>query len=233
MPAHAITDSKAMNDLASLNPKVTMTPLGLEVHEELTHAEWCEIGARIGGAMRSIAFVVGDWLVYGEGRDGQRMFWPDVPEHNIIPHHLYEKASQLTGMDITTLHNHAYVARHVPRWLRNEKLAWEHHKRVAKLKDDAEKARWLKLAVKASRNGRPISARRLARSIQAGRLLSIEEMSETDSDTSFDTVHPHVNRIVLFFGKLRAGGWFDEATAEKRAALKRDLEPVVEIFQTL
>ena len=222
-----------MNELVTLNPKVTMTPLGLEVHEELTHAEWCDIGARIGRAMRSIAFVVGDWLVYGEGRDGQRMMWSDVPERDVIPHHLYEEASQLTGMDISTLHNHAYVARHVPRSLRNEKLAWEHHKKVAKLKDDAEKARWLKIAAKASRNGRPISARRLARSIQAGRLLSIEEMSATDEDSGIDNVHPHVNGIVSFFAKLRAGGWFNEAPPEKRDALKRDLAPVIELYQTL
>lgn len=154
MPAPVTTDSKAMNELVTLNPKVTMTPLGLEVHEDLTAEEWCDIGARIGTAMRSIAFVVGDWLVYGEGRDGKRMFWPDTPEHDTIPHHLYEKASQLTGMDISTLHNHAYVARHVPRSLRNEKLAWEHHKKVAKLKDDSEKASWLRIAAKGSRSGR-------------------------------------------------------------------------------
>ena len=60
-----------------------MTPLGLDVHEPLTLAEWCDIGRRIGRAMRSIAFVVGDWLVYGEGRDGQMtLFWPDIPEHD-------------------------------------------------------------------------------------------------------------------------------------------------------
>ena len=223
-----------MNDLVPLNPKVTMTPLGLEVHEALTFDEWCEIGTRIGRAMRSIAFVVGDWLVYGEGRDGQRTFWPDIPEHDIIPHHLYVKASQLTGMDLSTLHNHAYVARHVHRSLRNEKLAWEHHKKVAKLKDDAEKARWLRIAVKAGgSNGRPISARRLARSIQAGRLLTVEEMAETDADTAIETVHPHVNGIVTFIGKLRSGGWFDDAPPEKRSALKRDLEPVIDIYKTL
>lgn len=223
-----------MNDLVPLNPKVTMTPLGLEVHEPLTFAEWCEIGRRIGRAMRSIAFVVGDWLVYGEGRDGQQMFWPEIPEHDIIPHHLYAEASRLTGMDLSTLHNHAYVARHVHRSLRNEKLAWEHHKKVAKLKDDAEKARWLRIAVKAvGSNGRPISARRLARSIQAGRLLTVEEMAATDADTAIETVHPHVNGIVTFIGKLRSAGWFDDAPPEKRAALKRDLEPVVELYKTL
>ncbi len=223
-----------MNDLVPLNPKVTMTPLGLEIHEDLTLDEWCDVGLRIGTAMRSIAFVVGDWLVYAEKRDGQRTFWPGTPEYDQVPHALYLKASVLTGMDMSTLHNHAYVARHVPRSLRNEKLAWEHHKKVAKLKDDTEKARWLRIAAQAgTKNGRPISARRLARSIQAGRLLTVEEMAETDADTAIETVHPHVNGIVTFIGKLRSGGWFDDAPPEKRAALKRDLEPVVDLYKTL
>ena len=46
-------------------------------------------------------------------------------------------------------------------------------------------------------------------------------------------MHPYVNRIVAFFGKLRAGGWLDDATPEKRAALKRDLQPVVDIYNQL
>lgn len=78
----------------------------------------------------------GDWLVYAEKRDGQRTFWPGTPAYDQVPNALYLKASVLTGMDMSTLHNHAYVARHVPRSLRNEKLAWEHHKKVAKQKVD-------------------------------------------------------------------------------------------------
>jgi len=222
-----------MNEFMTITPKVTLSPLGLDVHEELTLEEWCAIGVCIGKVMRSVAFVAGDWLVYGEGREGQRMFWPDGPEHNMVPHDLYVKASQITGMDISTLHNYAHVARHVPRSLRNEALAWEHHKKVAKVKDPAEKARWLHIAVKASRDGRPISSRRLARSIQAGRLLTIEEMADTDADTGIDNVHPYVNGIVTFFGKLRTGGWFADASPEKRAALKRDLQPVIDLYQTL
>ncbi len=223
-----------MNDLVPLNPKVTMTPLGLEIHEDLTLDEWCDIGLRIGTAMRSIAFVVGDWLVYGEKRDGQRTFWPGTPEYDQVSHHLYLKASQLIGMDLSTLHNHAYVARHVPRSLRNEKLAWEHHKKVAKLKDDAEKSRSLRIAAQAvTKNGRPISARRLARSTRPGRLLTVEEMAETDADSAIEPLHPHVSGIVTFIGKLHTGGWFDDAQPVKRAALKRDLEPVIDIYKTI
>ena len=233
MPAPATPDSKAMNDLTTLSPKVALTPLGLDVLERLTLDEWRDIGSRIGRAMRSVAFAVGDWLVYAEGRDGQTTLFDDVPVQDQVPTWLYAEAAQLTGMDVTTLQNYAYVARHVTRSLRNERLSWEHHKKVAKLKDDTEKARWLKLAVKEGRNGQPISTRRLARSIQAGRLLSIDELETDDADNGIENVHPHVNRICAFIGKLRQAGWFDDATPEKRAALKRDLKPVVDLYSTL
>ena len=46
-------------------------------------------------------------------------------------------------------------------------------------------------------------------------------------------IHPFVNAIYAFFGKLRRGGWFETATPEKRAALKRDLQPVVDLCAKL
>src|SRR5260221_8840507 len=49
---------------------LVLTPLGLDVSKPLSLAEWQDIGRRIAAAMRSAAFVIGDWLVYGEGRDG-------------------------------------------------------------------------------------------------------------------------------------------------------------------
>lgn len=44
---------------------------------------------------------------------------------------------------------------------------------------------------------------------------------------------PFVNSICAFFGKLRANKWFEQATPEKRAALKRDLQPVVDLWAQL
>jgi hypothetical protein len=37
----------------------------------------------------------------------------------------------------------------------------------------------------------------------------------------------------VFFGKLRRGGWFETATPEKRDALERDLQPVVDLWEQL
>jgi hypothetical protein len=225
--------SAAMSEMVALSPKVKLTALGLDVGSALTHEEWREIGRHIGQAMRSAAFVVGDWLVYGEGRDAQRTFWPDTPVADEVSSSVYDEAVELTGMDRTTLHTYAHVARNIPRLLRNKALSWEHHKKIAKVKDEAGKVRWLKLAADKHRSGDPISTRRLARSIEAGRLLSVEELEDDDADEGIENVHPYVNRISAFWGRLLRDGWLDTATPEKRAALKRDLQPVVDIYRQL
>jgi len=225
--------SETMSDLAIGNPKIALTHLGMDVSEPLSHDEWREIGLRLGRAMRSAAFVIGDWLVYGEGRAAQGTFWSDIPAQDSITKQVYDEAAELTGMDWATLQNYAYVSRKIPRSLRNGHLSWEHHKKIARIKDDQEKTRWLKLAAENGISGKPVSTRRLARSIEAGRLLTPAEMRANDTDRGILTVHPGVNSICAFWGTLVRGGWLESATPEKREALKRDLQPVIEIYQQL
>ncbi len=212
---------------------VALTPLGLDVKRPLTFDEWRDIGRRIGSAMRSAAFVVGDWLIYAEGREGQMTLWTEIPVANRVESWLYAEAVLLTGLDIATLQNYAYVARRVPRSLRNEHLSWEHHKKVAKLKDADEQRRWIAVAAELRQTGTPVSVRRFARSIQAGRLLTIHELDDERDDGGIENVHPHVNRIVTFFARLRESGWLQTADEHKRAALKRDLQPIIEIYREL
>ena len=222
-----------MNDLAIANPKIDLTRTGLDVREPLSHAEWREIGQRIGQAMQSAAFIIGDWLVYGEGRVTQGTFWSDIPAKDKIPIKVYEEAVEITGMDLRTLITYAYVSKNVPKSLRNEHVSWEHHKKVAKIRDDSEKIRWLKITEENHLANEPLSTRRLARSIEAGRLLSIEEMEPDENNRGIENVHPYVNSICAFWGKLQRGGWLENATPEQRDALRRDLLPVVEIYRRL
>jgi hypothetical protein len=222
-----------MDELVIANPKITLTPLGMVVSGTLTHEEWREIGKRLGRAARSAAFVIGDWLVYGEGRAAQGTLWPEIPAQDVIPSKLYDEAIEVTGMDAATLINYAYVSKSIPKSLRNDHLSWEHHKKVAKVKDPQEKTRWLRIAAEQREKGKPVSTRRLARSIQAGRLLTVAEMQTDDSDRGIENVHPYVNSICAFWGRLLRGKWLDSATPEKRVALKRDLQPVIDIYHKL
>ena len=44
---------------------------------------------------------------------------------------------------------------------------------------------------------------------------------------------PFVDRLVGWWSRMRADGWLKTATREQRAALKRDLQPIVNIHAEL
>jgi hypothetical protein len=73
---------------------------------------------------------VGDWLQYGATRWGEK----------------YSEAARITGYDVKTLRNIAYVAKRFDLSRRRDKLGWSHHAEVAAL-EPHEQDRWLDRAV--------------------------------------------------------------------------------------
>lgn len=211
-------------------PNIAVTQTGLEVRDDISFEEWASLAPVLGDAARGVAFVIGDWLLYGDQRfgDGAEI----GSEEPLVRSDDYDVAIQQTGLDRSTLQAYAHVARKVPRSLRNKDLSWEHHKVVAKL-PPSDQSRWLEVANENRDRGRPVSTRRLRRSIQAGRLLSIDEVEPPESDRGIDNHIPFVNRLVAWWAKMRERGWLDDATPQQRAALKRDLKPVVSIYEEL
>lgn len=221
-----------MNDLASITTKVRITPLGLEIADELNFDEWSSLAPAIGEIARSLAFVVGDWLAYGERFAAQR----PLPGFEEMPAKVdparYDQALLKTGLDRGTLQNYAYVSRCVPRSLRNERLSWEHHKAIARLDTDAQR-HWIEVAITETGAGRRMSSRRLRRSIDAGRIVTVEELKPDPADKGILNHIPFVNRLVGWWARMREADWLKNAGPEKRAALKRDLQPIVEIYEQL
>jgi len=209
--------------------KFTISRTGLEVHDHLSFEEWSSLAPLLNEAARGVAFVIGDWLLYGHDRFGRN---DDRQPGSRVRSEDYEAAIRHTGLDRATLHTYAHVSRKVPAALRHKDLSWEHHKIVAKL-PPADQQRWLKLAADTQTEGKPVSTRRLRRSISAGRLLDSEEVSVPDNDKGIENHIPFVNRLVGWWARMRDKGWRDKATPEQRAALKRDLEPIITIYNEL
>jgi hypothetical protein len=221
-----------------LQAKVQITRTGLQLTDNLTFSEWEAMAERFGAAMSSAAFVIGDWLVYGEDHFRGQGRLPGF-EENAIPSRkvsgeIYEAALRLTGLDRTTLATYAYVARRVPPSLRNEQLSWEHHKAVARL-EPHQQTKWLEIAMEEGGEGEagPISTRRLRKSITAGRLLTRQEMQIDPADRGQPNHIPHLNRLWVWWLDLRESGWRKEATREQKDALKRDLGIVLQIIQEI
>jgi hypothetical protein len=97
---------------------------------ELDPREWASAGRRLGAIGRCSQWWIGDWVRYGAARWGER----------------YVEASRITGYDVSSLRNMAWVAsRFDDLSLRSDKLTWSHHVLLAPL-DPEEAQGWIERA---------------------------------------------------------------------------------------
>ena len=207
--------------------KVRISPIGMQVTEELSFDEWSSLADHIGRAARSIGFIIGDWLVYGQGLFGTEGF----PEKRVDAAS-YQLALQATGLDLSTLQNYAYVSRSVPFPLRSERLSWEHHRLLAKLPEDKQRD-WIRTCEQEEEAGRRLSTRRLRKSLNLGRVATDHDMEPDTADKGIENHIPFVNRLAVWWKRMQEARFLQTATPEQREALKRDLQPVVEIYRQL
>ena len=208
--------------------KVRIRPVGMEITSELSIDEWSQLAGPIGNASRSVAFIIGDWLIHG-----QKAF---RGKQNTSPSRIASKKYHLalanTGLDLTTLQNYAYVSRKVPLATRSEQLSWEHHKVLAKL-PPLDQQVWIERCHEEMKTGNPISTRRLRKSISLGRLATPDDLEPDPADKGIENHIPFVNRLVGWWRGMQDDEFLTKATPEQRDALKRDLAPVVEIYEQL
>ena len=100
--------------------------------------------------------------------------------------------------------------------------------------DPEEQQRWLKLAeAPQEEDAVPVSTRRLRKSITAGRLLSMAEMTLDPADRGQPNHIPFLNRLWSWWTQMKESGWTRRATREQKDTLKRDLGIVLRIIQEL
>lgn len=107
------------------------SPVAWTPSQELDANEWAAAGRRIGVIGRSVQWLLGDWIAYGNERFGER----------------YARASRITGYDPQTLMNMVYVASRFATSRRRENLSWSHHEALAAL-EPSEQDGWLDQAVR-------------------------------------------------------------------------------------
>lgn len=95
----------------------------------LDHSGWLATGRRLGAIGRCSQWWIGDWVRYGTARWGEK----------------YAEAARVTGYDIASLRNMAWVASRFDLSLRNDKLTWSHHVLLAPLAVE-EQRKWLQRA---------------------------------------------------------------------------------------
>lgn len=100
--------------------------------DDLDQGEWLTAGRRLGAIGRCSQWWIGDWIRYGNARWGEK----------------YVEAARVTGYDVASLRNMAWVAAQFDLSLRSDKLTWSHHVLLAPLEED-EQRHWIGRAIEA------------------------------------------------------------------------------------
>jgi hypothetical protein len=98
-------------------------------HADLDQEEWVSAGRRFGAISRCSQWWIGDWVRFGAKRWGEK----------------YVQAARITGYDVASLRNMAWVSSQFDLSLRSDKLTWSHHALLAPLCLE-EKQRWIERA---------------------------------------------------------------------------------------
>jgi hypothetical protein len=110
----------------SARPGAGVTNVAWIVRRDIDYPEWVEHGRRLGRLARCSQWGLGDWINYG------------VPKYKKS----YVQAAKITGYDVHTLTNMAYVASRFNSSRRRDNLTWSHHAELAPLEPD-ECEQWL------------------------------------------------------------------------------------------
>lgn len=203
---------------SQLPAAIVPTQTGLSFTADITFEEWSAIGQNFGRGMQSVAWFVGDWLVYGESHFAKR-----------VTSEAYDAAVAATGLDRTTLKSYASVCRAIAAPDRVATLNFDHHRSIAALPAE-KRAAWMKVATS---QPLPPSTRRLRASIRiAGdgspRIATDKELLDRMGPGGHDNYVPHLLRLKSILIKTLPG-----MDSDQRAALKEDLQPLLALIKDL
>lgn len=125
-PAGGRAQSVSAADRTIASGASSITATSWVATREIELAEWIAAGQYLGTVGRSSQWWIGDWILYGNTKFGER----------------YARAARITGYDVQTLTNMVYVASRYEISRRREKLSWSHHESLAAL-TPAEQDHWL------------------------------------------------------------------------------------------
>lgn len=154
-----------------------MTEVGLDPENlSLNQENWQQLGQLLFRFDKSIQWLIGDWLTYGENNK-----WGET-----------EEIANEMGYEVKTLYDYKYVAQNVNFSVRTENLSFGHHKLVASL-DPEEQQFWLQKA----EYGDVDEATQTAKSWSISRLReAMKGQLEASNETTFDRSLKRIDREI-------------------------------------
>lgn len=141
---------KLSEDGSVVAGRFRLTSVGIDLHEDIKHEEYEQLGRALLQMGSVVQWCLGDWLAYGEDRQ-----WKTT----------YETIAQEFGYQVDTLYIYAWLSRHVKILIRNQDLSPSHHRLIAKFDDEKTQRWWLEWAATAN-NGKPVSISQMRQAIK-------------------------------------------------------------------
>lgn len=111
--------------------------------ENMTHAEWLEMGQLLQSLETAVGWAVGDWAAAAEP---YTEMWGAAYSNEPSK---YQRIIEETGYSYQTVADYAWISKAIPVSIRNRKLSFSHHRLVAAMKlpsgepDTIAQADWL------------------------------------------------------------------------------------------
>lgn len=143
-----------------LPPRVTATPTGIEMPEDLTEREWLDVGQTLASIDHALTWWVGDWWIADSWNYGERIVDGEVaPDLGV-------------RLSAQTLKNAGSLCRAFKRSRRRDLLSPAHHVEVQSKTEDEQDA-WLDLA---EANGWTVKELRAQIKIEEARLRDLAKI---------------------------------------------------------
>lgn len=126
VPARKEEDKAVLELLRVLEDAGAVINNGLFLPPDLSFEKYTSIGSMLGVMHQMNAFLIGDWLLYGEHTYGEK----------------YTQASDAVGLSEQTLTNYASISKRIPPTRRFPNVSHSKHAEVAAL-PPADQKKWL------------------------------------------------------------------------------------------
>lgn len=128
VPARRDEDKAVLELLRALEDVGAVVNNGLFLPPDIPFEQYESIGSMLGVMHQMNAFLIGDWLLYGEHTYGEK----------------YTQASDKVGLSEQTLANYASIAHRIPPSRRRPMVSHSKHAEVAAL-PPGDQTKWLKI----------------------------------------------------------------------------------------
>jgi hypothetical protein len=204
-----------MNDLVRI-PKAELSKCGMLLQPNLSFTDWMAAGRALASIQEAAQWWAGDWAAYGQKQYEQKRYTEGKYSEAL---QVSTESLSVSALAHQTVFEFACVADAFPPERRRANLSFKHHREVAFL-DKAKQDAYLDMAE--AMDWTFLDLRKHIRTSEAG------YKSQDDRQVGFSFTS-WVHTGLHWVQKQEIAEW----TADQKAALKRDLRPLVEIYEAL